>query len=244
METNGDIVMPEITQVPLNKIKGNPWNPNEMNPDEFNSLVDSIQQDGFLQPVLIAPLAEPDEEGHEYMQADGEHRADALRVLLSPDADCPCIVRDFSEDQQKFQMVKMNKLRGRFNSKKFSALVGDLMERHSFDEVAEQLAFTDPDELTAMIDQTRELLPPDLTEEFDKARGEIKTVDDLSLVLNRLFTEYGDTLPYNFMVMDFGGKRHLWVRMPSGSFLTMKGKAQQCMRQGVTFDSVVCQLLL
>lgn len=50
--------------------------------------------------------------------------------------------------------------------------------------------------MKALIDDTRESLPPEMRKEFDKAKEEIKTVDDLSLVLNRLFTKYGSTLPY------------------------------------------------
>lgn len=105
------------------------------------------------------------------------------------------------------------------------------------------MAFTDPTELSMMIDSTRDSLPPDMRDAFDKAKGEIKTVDDLSLVLNRLFTQFGDTLPFNFMILDFGGKEHIWLRMEPGEHRMVKERARECMAHGVTFDSVVTRLL-
>lgn len=233
----------DVKLVPLKKIKSNGWNPNEMGEDDFNMLVKSIEEDGFLQPVLISPLDKPDDEGHEYIQIDGEHRADALRILVGDDGDCPCVVKKMDSDQQKFQTVKMNKLRGKFNDKKFTDLVKDLLTRHSLDKVAEGLAFADPSQLEEMIDTARKSIPEDMIDEFDKARDEIKTVDDLSKVLNRLFTKYGNTLPCNFMILDFGGKEHMWVRMKQGQFKDVSEKARECLAERITFDSVIMKVM-
>ena len=41
----------------------------------------------------------------------------------------------------------------------------------------------------------------------------MKTVDDLSRILNEMFSRYGDTLKHNYMVFQYGGKTHLWVMM-------------------------------
>jgi len=55
-------------------------------------------------------------------------------------------------------------------------------------------------------------LPDELAKKLDKVKDQIKTIDDLSIVLNRLYNEYGDTLEYGFMIIGYGGKDSLWVR--------------------------------
>lgn len=231
--------------IPRKLIRPNAWNPNTMNADTFHEVVSNIEELGFVQDVVIAPL--PDEEalesGYQFRIVDGEHRFDALS-LFDEIEEIPCKIVDIPEDNQKFQTVKLNKLRGKMDQKRFNSLVKDLMQRYTFEEVAQHMAFTDPSELEALIGNARDTLPTnEMKTEFDKARGEIKTVDDLTMVLNRLFTQFGDTLPFNFMVLDFGGKEHLWVRLDPGEFRRIQSKARDCIAHGVTFDSVLARVL-
>ncbi len=241
-EKVASIDMDPADNVDIDEIRPNAWNPNELDPDMFNSLVENISDIGFVQPIIVAPLVD-DVDGYKYRIIDGEHRFEAAKLLGMDQI--PAYLRDIDDDDQKFQTVKMNRLRGAFNQKKFSVLVRDLMERHSFEEVAESMAFTDPTELEMMIDNARDSLPTkEMQDAFDQAKDEIKTVDDLSLILNRLFTRFGDTLPYNFMVLDFGGKEHLWVRMQPHMYRHILAKARDCMEEEITFDSVVMSLLM
>jgi len=235
----------ETVMIPRHLIRPNAWNPNVMDADKFNELVSNFEQLGFVQDVVVSPLSkeEADLTGFEYQIVDGEHRYDGLGVL-APELDMvPCKVVSIPEDQQKFQSVKLNRLRGAFDRKRFDALVRDLLQRYTLEEVAAHMAFTDVSELECMIDSARDALPPEMREEFDQARDEIRTVDDLSLVLNRLFTRYGDTLPFNFMILDFGGREHIWVRMDSTEYKRVTSKARDCMAEGVTFDSVVARVI-
>ena len=234
------IEIPEVVMIPRDKIKCNPYNPNIVSADIFNSIVENIEDFGFVQPIVVAPL--PKKDKHDFQIIDGEHRFDALCLLEVPEI--PCVVKKVSLDQQKFQTVKMNRLRGKMDMKKFTALVENLMEKYSFEEVAEHLAFTDPTELEQMIESTRESLPTDeLKEEFDRAKNDIKTVDDLSIVLNRLFTSFGSTLPANFMILDFGGKDHIWIRMKARDYKKILGKAREVLSHGYTFDSFLSHVL-
>jgi hypothetical protein len=243
----------ETVLIPRRLIRPNEWNPNVMAADLFNEVNKNIEELGFVQDVIVAPLTKEQQgdSGYEYRIVDGEHRFDALGLLgmeIEIDGEMvevvPCKVVDIPEDDQKFQTIKLNRLKGKMDLKKFNNLVRDLMQRHTFEEVAEKMAFTDPTELEGMITQTRDSLPPEMREEFDKAKGEIKTVDDLSLVLNRLFTQFGNTLPCNFMILDFGGKQHLWVRMEPRDYKMVVGKARECMAHGVTFDSVLSRVMV
>lgn len=238
------IEMPDVVLIPRALVRPNPWNPNEVAPELFNEIVSNIEELGFVQPIVVAPLDDGSE--YKFQIIDGEHRYDALMLFSEEEvAEIPCIVRDMDVDSMKFQTVKLNKLRGKLNIRKFNTLVQDLMERHSFEEVAERMAFTDPTELEELLINARESLPTsEMKEEFDKAKEDIKTVEDLSLLLNRLFTQFGDTLPGNFMVLDFGGKNHIWVRMREGDYRNVMAKARETMLEGYTFDSVLMHMLV
>jgi ParB/RepB/Spo0J family partition protein len=235
------IDIPEVVMVPHSEIRPNPWNPNEFDSEIFNELVKSIEDFGFVQPLIVGPL-EDDPKGFKYEVIDGEHRWTCLDLLEVEQV--PCIIKDIDEDHRKFLTVRTYRLRGKFNMKSFTKLVEGLMEKFSFDEVAEQLAFTDPNELQEMIDAARSTITdPDMRKEFDKAKDDIRTVDDLTNLLNRLFTRYGDTLPSNFMLLEFGGKEHLWVRMRKNDFPKIREQARNVMAEGVTFDSFLSHLL-
>jgi ParB/RepB/Spo0J family partition protein len=238
------IEMPDVVLIPRALVRPNPWNPNEVAPELFNEIVSNIEELGFVQPIVVAPLDDGSE--YKFQIIDGEHRYDALMLFSEEEvAEIPCIIRDMDVDSMKFQTVKLNKLRGKLNIRKFNTLVQDLMERHSFEEVAERMAFTDPTELEELLINARESLPTsEMKEEFDKAKEDIKTVEDLSLLLNRLFTQFGDTLPGNFMVLDFGGKNHIWVRMREGDYRNVMAKAREAMLEGYTFDSVLMHMLV
>lgn len=230
----------EIIKIKADKIHPNDWNPNELSDVMFNRLVDDIQNIGFLQPVLVAP-----EKDGTYRIVDGEHRYEVAKMLDMEDIPCVVVSGDFAEDEtkQKFQTMRMNLIRGRVDKRKLAALVNELAVTMPVEEIAESMAFDDVDALKSLIEDTRQTLPQEMRKEFDKAKDEIKTVDDLSLVLNRLFTKYGSTLPYHYMIMDFGGKEHLWVRMSRPDLDKVKGFAEVAREAGITFSSLVMEAL-
>lgn len=229
-----------VVKIPVGKIHPNDWNPNVLSDVMFNRLVDDVQRLGFLQPVLVTP-----ENDGTYRIIDGEHRYEVAKLVDMEEI--PCVVVDGAlatdETQQKFQTMRMNMIRGNVDKRKLASLVSELAEELPVDEIAESMAFDNVDALRALIEDTRKDLPPEMRKEFDKAKEEIKTVDDLSLVLNRLFTKYGGTLPYNYMVMDFGGKEHIWVRLSRNDLDAVRGYAETARENKVTFSSVVMAAL-
>lgn len=238
----------EVLDLPIRQIEPNPWNPNEMSPADFDILSDNVDEVGFLDPVLVVPLPVEAGEEQRFRIIDGEHRYEQQRLM---DAQViKCIIADparFDEKEQKRQTVRMNKIRGKLNLKKFAALANEMMEKHEvgYQDLAREFGFSDEDEFEHMLEAARESLPnAEAKKEFDKAKGELRTVEDLSLLLNRLFTKYGDSLPWNFMILDFGGKEHLWVRLEAKAFKTIRHLARQCQDLGVTFDSVVMRSLV
>lgn len=236
--TVGDEV--SVVKIPVEKIHPNDWNPNVLSDQMFNRLVDDMNRLGFLQPVLVTP--EPD---GTYRIIDGEHRYECAKLTDMTEIPCVVVSGDFANDetQQKFQTMRMNMIRGDVDKRKLASLVSELAEEMPVEEIAESMAFDNVDALRALIEDTRKDLPPEMRKEFDKAKEEIKTVDDLSLVLNRLFTKYGGTLPYHYMVMDFGGKEHIWVRLSRKDLDDVRTFAETSRENRVTFSSVVMAAL-
>jgi len=243
MSEKSDPRVLEVRMVPITEIHPNPWNPNVMSDEFFNMLTSDVSGEdvGFAQPILVAA-----QDDGTFRIIDGENRYEAAR--LSGFTEIPCMIAQgklaTDEGLQKIQTVRMNKLHGQMDKRKFEDLVRGLAKEYTLDQLADALVFTDPTKLEAMLDETRRNLPPEMRKEFDKAKEEIKTVDDLSQVLNRLFTRYGSTLPYRFMVLDFGGKKHMWIRFPDDkAYGAVLEKARLCQTSGVTFSSVLLQAL-
>lgn len=231
----------EMIALPLSDIICNEYNPNELTADEFEMLIENIEGVDFLVPLLVVPII-----GGQFRIIDGEHRFDICKLREMETVSC--VIADperIPELEQKFQTVRMNVLRGKPNKAKLAKLVEDVIDEVDMEaeDVAYRMGFVDYDEFTALVESVRESLPDDAKADFDKAKNEIKTVEDLNLLINRLFAKYGDTLPYNFMILDFGGKKHLWVRMASAEHKRLVGKARSVMAKGYTFDSVVTHIL-
>jgi hypothetical protein len=232
----------KIVLIPIGDIQLNDWNPNELSDVMFNRLVSDINELGFLQPILVTPL---EEEG-KFRLVDGEHRYECARLLDYQKVPAVILSGEFAKDEmrQKMQTMRMNMIRGTVDKRKLMALVTDLVKKMPIEDVAEGMAFDDVDGLRAMIEDVRATLTPEMKKEFDKAKDEIKTVDDLSLVLNRLFARYGNTLPYNYMILDFGGKEHVWVRLKGkAAYNKVKAAADLCRDNSFTFSSVVLSAL-
>jgi len=233
----------KVQMIPIDQIDPNEWNPNVMNTFTMNQLADDMEEMGCLQPILVTR-----KDDGRYRIIDGEHRYDGAK--LCDMTEIPGIVVEQgalakSEDEQQFQTVRMNKLRGKLDKRKFRKMVEGLASRYPTDVLAEKLAFDDPSQLDDMIHQARQSLPNDeLRREFDQARDEIQTIDDLSLLLNRLFTQYGSTLDYGYMVLDYGGKDHIWVRLKDKSdFNLARDVGKMAKDFGVTFPSVLVSAL-
>lgn len=235
----------EIKLVPVEKIKPNDWNPNEMDPELFNRLVRDIEETGFLQTITVAPYNNPDEPEIDFIILDGEHRWEAMRQAGF--SHVPVVVARGVKDEADMigVTVRMNKIRGRNNIKKLVAAMERVARERELSEAADLFIMED-DEFEELIRQHREMITdPDLRQEFDRrvASGEVKTVEDLTRILNELFRTYGDTLPANFMILDFGGKRHIWVRLQKSQYKQIWGLAQLVRARGYTFDSLVAGLL-
>jgi hypothetical protein len=227
-----------LVDIPIDRVIPNLWNPNELDDLSFNMLSDNIDSVGFISPIIVVPMKDGS-----YTVCDGFHRFEARRI--SGEKEIPCIVVSpeiFDEKMLMLQTVRLNKIRGSLNSEKFNALIDQLVNKHEipFEDLAEELGFADEDEFDALVKQGRAQLPKEARKEYDKAVKNIGgSIDKLSKIIERLWLKYSDTLPANFMILEFNNKRHLWISMKSDTMAILTDLFRNCMAKGYTIDSLM-----
>ena len=199
--------MAEIKELNIEDCIPNPWNPQEMDDDTFNALAESINDAGMIDPIQVVT-----QEGGKYRIIGGEHRWKACSVLGYDTI--PAVIlqeNEFDEDRQKFLTVRMNILSGKMNPQKFYDMYSGMSDKYTEETMQMMFGFAKEEEFKKLVDQTINALPDDMKEKVKEAKKEIRTIDDLTNVLNNLFTEYGDTLPSNVMTFSYGGKEVMWI---------------------------------
>lgn len=231
----------ERKYIPVGLLEPNPLNPNKMSDGEFNLLVSNLETVGFTDPVLVRP--HPEKEGL-YRIVGGEHRWEAAKLLGFEEVPATVIDDpDFDEDLEKFQIVRHNIIHGKMSPDRFMKLYESLSKEYNEQVASEMFGFADEDEFRKLIKKTAEGLPPEMQDAFKEASKEIKTVQDLAKVLNYLFTNFGDSLDYGYMIVDFGGKESIWLRLQKNQMKHWKGLAQQCKTQNKAMDHVMASLV-
>lgn len=236
----------KIRDVAIDQISANPWNVNEMDDETFNRLAEEIQSVGFIDPIQVVPM-----DNGTYMIIGGEHRWRVSKVLGYEVV--PCVILDSQmwteDDLKKFVSVRLNALHGKVNPEKFMNLYVDLAKRHDESALQALLGYTDEDAWKGLTKGVRKGLEDaglskEALKKFDEASAELMTVDDLSGILNRLFTDHGNDLKYNFMVMSFGGKDHLYVQFDNkADFKRVQKKIESLRGTQSTADRVIHDLL-
>lgn len=225
-------------ELPVDLLDPNPHNPNTMSAKGFNLLVDNIARMGITDPILVRKT------GERYRIVGGHHRVEAAKVLGYTHLPCTIITDEsFTEDEEKFQLMRHNMIRGKLSAEKFVQLYESLQEKYSNEVLTEAFGFEERSELDKLIKVTEKSLPPEVKAKFKEGVKEVKTIKDLSTLLNRLFSTHGDTLPYGYMFMDFGGKESVWLRMHQHDLKNFRAVAQLCTDSKRSVDSLMRTLL-
>jgi hypothetical protein len=228
--------------VPIDMLEANPDNPNEMQTKEFNMLYDNIERMGITDPIFCVP--HPTKKKMLRI-IGGEHRWEVAKLLNFEEVPVTLVDdKTFTEDEQKFQIVRHNIIHGEMSSKKFMQMYQNLSEEYTQEVAAEMFGFTEEGEFLKLLDETKKGIPKEYHEEFDKAKHDLKTIDDLAILLNKLFAQHGDTLPYGYMIFDFGGKDSVWLRLGKGSLTDFEKIGDACREAGRSMDHVMGQILV
>ena len=136
-----------IRAVPIEKVKPNTYNPNNVAPPEMKLLYDSIKEDGYTMPVVCYYNAEDDT----YVIVDGFHR---YRVMLEyPDiykregGMLPVSVIDKPLDHRMASTIRHNRARGSHDVDLMSNIVRELHDLGRSDEWISKHLGMDKDEL-------------------------------------------------------------------------------------------------
>ena len=232
-----EVHLPEVEMIDIDLIDKNDKNPNEMGAGEFNLLVDNIHRLGFIEPCQVIPT----DEGR-YTLFGGHHRFEAMKLCEAEAIPC-YVIYDMSEEEAEMYMVRMNNIRGKISYDKLRKLYAEHSKNHSDEILQDMYGFSEVEEFQKIVKKAGNNLPEHLKEKFKEASKELKTIDDLSNLLNRLFAEHGDTLPYGYMFIDYGGKNSIWVRVDRKTYKDVKKVSEMCMARKRGFDQLLKGLM-
>lgn len=219
----------------------NPHNPNEMSEKQFNLLYDNMEKMGFTDPILCRP--HPEKEGF-YRIIGGYHRWEVAKQLGYTEVPCTIITDpEFSEDEEKFQIVRHNIIGGKMDVAKFTKLVESLSGKYSNEVAAELFGFTSEEDFKKLVKSTVKSLPKEMQQEFKSAAKELKTIDELAKLLNHMFATYGDTLDHGYMIFEYGGYESIWLRQQTGQLKTFRAIASRVRDGKRSVDQVMTAVL-
>jgi len=124
--------------VAIEDITPNEWNPNELDADSYRVLKESIQNNGFLQRVLVRKKATLD---GRYEIIDGYHRFKCLKELGVKTV--ACLVEEHTDAEAMVLTLTMNRFRGNLNAVKLSKLFVTLSETYSISELSSKLGYSE-----------------------------------------------------------------------------------------------------
>jgi len=217
-------------------------NPQEQDNETFNNLVQEIEMDGFDEPIQVVPA--PDLGPEEFRIVSGNHRYKAARVLDYEEL--PAVVKDnWDELTAKIKVIRRNRLKGELDPTKFTRFANEIINEESLDTevLQEMMGFKDLDEMMEYYKEERKAKEKKVRKVADEANAQLKLIDNLSYILNRLFTDYGDTVPFNFMFFTFGSKMHLMVQMNNKLKRLIEKISKKCVEDGLDINVVLPGLL-
>lgn len=132
----------------IDQLHPNSWNPNVMDDDTKRLTRLSMEEEGFSDPVDVAPCPEHDD----YVILDGEHRWLVAQELGY--AQIPVFVKDRGGDDAVITTIRKDRTHGEPDLIKMADIVGTLIDELGPEEVTRRLGF-DTDEQQAMLELTR-----------------------------------------------------------------------------------------
>lgn len=224
-----------IRVVDIDLLEPHPLNPNAMQLEQFNELADGIGRDGFLEPILVVPLADTGQFGI----VSGEHRWRAAK--LKGMAHVPVVVKEgWTDEDVKIHLVRMNELRGRIDPEKFVTLWQGMKESFGEETLRKRMGFIGKDtELKRLLKQVEAQLPDHMKKELRKRADKIKSAEDIAAVVQSIFAKFGGTLDHHYVMFAWGGSTHLMVQSDEKTFKPIEQLAEWCSANGKRLDEAL-----
>lgn len=207
----------ELRYLPVESLIPSPDNPNEMDDETLDRLVEEIAEHGVIQTLAVVPLE--DVEVPIYRIVGGQHRwmAAQLAGLL----EVPCLILEGEDwqdpDLQLMTLMRLNAIHGEINPEKFEPVYDRVVERYGEDAAARVMGFMDQKAWESLVKQTKKALkeafPKDMHKEIDARAKKAKTSEDLAKIADELLQKHGETLPQSYMVFTHASQQHIYVVM-------------------------------
>jgi len=226
------------TMLPIGDLYEFPNNPNEEASLVFNNLMMEIEEDGFDQPLIVVDRMRI-EMAPGWSIVSGNHRYRALK--LQGYTHVECVVKDWDAEKSKVKVIRRNLIAGKLNDEKFTKIVDDLRAPYTPDQLADVLGFHDVDDFSKHYKKQHEKEP---RHKDDSGVGDpTKLVEGLTVILNKLFAEYGDTVPNSFMYFLAGAKIHLVVQANPQLRRALSKVAKKCLTEHKDINLVLPGIL-
>lgn len=202
----------KVFDVPLSLVDEFEGNPNEQDERVFDELVERIRKEGSDEPIIIVPSVKDGAPTGRYTIVSGHHRAKACKAAGLTHV--PAVIREgWDEDRVAIEVITRNNLRGNINPYKFTELFDRLQKRYDKAHLQKMTGLSDKKRFNALYKKISDNLTPKQKKKLDEAKETVNSIEDLNAVLHNIFKEHGRELDYGFMVFNFGGKKHHYIRI-------------------------------
>lgn len=143
-----------VITIGIDDITPNAYNPNEMDDSKFEFLKDYMQEQGYIQPIIV--VEDKEIEGR-YIIVDGEHRWKAAKV--NGITSIQVVLTDMDLKERQIATINTNLIHGELNPAKFGKLLRDMVEgdaKQAVGALAQQIAM-DEEEIKAYLKLTENM---------------------------------------------------------------------------------------
>ena len=120
----------DVRMVDIGELTPNSYNPNDMEAELFESLVEAVKAEGMNQPILVRPSTDG---GNSFIIVDGENRYTAAK--LAGIKRVAVVVVPYSEDMARVRTISYNAIKGRNIPIKLARILVDLQKTYSDVEI-------------------------------------------------------------------------------------------------------------
>lgn len=216
-----------------------PNNPNEEDALVFNNLIMEIQEDGFDQPLVVVDRMKI-EAAPGWTVVSGNHRFRALKLSGYTHVDC-VIKQDWDAEKAKVKVIRRNLITGKINDERFTKIVDDLRQPYTPDQLADVLGFHNIEDFSKHYKKQHE--QEERAREDTSFGDPTKLVEGMTVILNKLFSEYGDTVPNSFMYFLAGGKIHLALQAHPQLRRAISKVAKKCVQEHKDINLVLAGII-
>jgi hypothetical protein len=217
----------KVFDIPLGQLVEHSENPNEQSEKTFDQLVERIRTEGFDEPIHVYPEMKKGALTGKYVIFSGHHRVKAGK--LAGMTHVPGIIREgWDEDRVAIELVTRYQLRGNLNAHKFTELYNRLQKRYEPEQLKKMMGLTEKKQFESLYKQVSSQLQPKQRKKLEEAKETIKSVDDLSKVLNTIFKEHGSETDHSFMVFTYGGKKHYYIQVEGDTAKMVESIKERC----------------